>query len=52
MGGRDVTKEHDTIAEAAIARDETAAVEAMSTHLWGTTKLLLDSELPFSDDPV
>ena len=50
LGDRDVTAEHDRIVEAAIARDETAASEAMSAHLWATTKLLLASDLPFSDD--
>lgn len=51
-GERDVTKEHQAIVEAAIARDESAAAEAMSAHLWGTTNLLLESDLPFSDDPA
>ena len=49
-GGRDVTREHDLIVQTAIARDEAAAAQAMSDHLWGTTRLLLGSDLPFSED--
>lgn len=50
LGNRDVTQEHDAIIEAAIAKDEKAAAEAMATHLWTTTELLLASDLPFSED--
>lgn len=49
---RDVTAEHDEIADAAITRDAKAAAAAMARHLQRTTDILLASRLPFSDDPA
>lgn len=48
--GRDITAEHDAIANAAIARDSDRALEALTTHLRRTTEILLNSSLPFHDD--
>jgi DNA-binding GntR family transcriptional regulator len=50
LAGRDVTLEHDNIVSAALGKDEDAASKAMSAHLWGTTNLLLASDLPFSEN--
>lgn len=52
VADRDLTGEHDAIVDAAIKRDAEAAAKAMSVHLWATTNMLLDSSLPFGDDPV
>ena len=49
-GGRDVTAEHDAIADAALARDTETAVAAMERHLRGTTGILLRAPLPFADE--
>lgn len=46
---RDVTAEHDAIANAALARDAKAAQAAMRKHLQGTADILLSSPIPFSD---
>lgn len=48
--GRDITAEHDAIADAAIARDTDSAVAALTLHLRRTTTILLNSNLPFRDD--
>lgn len=45
--GRDITAEHDAIAEAAIARDADRALDALTLHLRRTTEILLNSSLPF-----
>lgn len=42
---RDLEKEHKAIADAAIARDEEAAVEAMRFHLTNTKRILLEAHL-------
>jgi len=42
---RDLNAEHKAIADAAIARDTEAAVEAMRKHLSHTRKILLDAHL-------
>ena len=47
---RDLEKEHKAIADAAIARDTDAAVEAMRTHLTQTCKILLESHLAIPSD--
>lgn len=47
--GRDVTAEHDRIADAAIARDAEGALAALTLHLRRTTEILLSSSLPFRD---
>jgi len=47
--GRDIVAEHDDIANAALARDKTAAAQAMRAHLEKTTAIILASSLPFSD---
>ncbi|MEM1272375.1 MAG: FCD domain-containing protein [Pseudomonadota bacterium] len=49
-GQRNGAGEHEAIVEAVLARDERAAKERMSEHLWKTTNILLESDLPFSDD--
>ncbi len=48
---RDVDSEHKAIAEAALARNERAAVEAMTAHLRLTADLLSSSKAPFEDAP-
>lgn len=47
---RDIEAEHNAIAEATIARDATTACQRLTEHLEYTTKILLASQLPFSDD--
>lgn len=46
---RDLNREHKAIADAAIARDAEAAVEAMRAHLSQTRSLLLESHLAESE---
>jgi len=48
---RDVTAEHDAIANATLARDARAAQAAMREHLQGTADILLASPIPFADAP-
>lgn len=48
---RNVTAEHDAIANAALARDTKAAQAAMREHLQGTADILLRSAIPFDDMP-
>ena len=50
--GRDITAEHDAIADAALARDTEAACAAMRDHLMRTTRIILDSSIPFTDGPT
>lgn len=50
--GRDITAEHDEIANAAIARDADRALEALTMHLRRTTEILLTSSLPFRNDSL
>ena len=47
---RDIEAEHNAIAEATIARDTLAACERLTDHLERTTRILLASQLPFSDN--
>lgn len=47
--GRDITAEHDAIADAALARDAPAAAQAMRDHLTRTMKIILESSIPFTD---
>lgn len=49
-GARDIEAEHNEITDAALARDAKAAKAAMKRHLEQTTKILLTSKVPFSDD--
>ncbi len=46
---RNVTAEHDAIANAALARDAVSAAKHMQDHLQTTTEILLNSKLPFTD---
>lgn len=48
--GRDITAEHDAIADAALVRDSDAAQRMMDAHLRRTTEIILASSLPFVDD--
>ena len=48
-GARDVDAEHQAIAEAALGRDQRAAVERMADHLRLTATLLRASAAPFDD---
>ena len=47
--GRDITAEHDAIADAALARDTERACAAMRDHLGRTARIILESAIPFSD---
>lgn len=47
--GRDIAAEHDAIADAALARDADAACAAMREHLSRTTRIILESAIPFTD---
>jgi DNA-binding GntR family transcriptional regulator len=47
---RDISAEHDAIAEAAVMRDKKKAVAALADHLRKTTDILLNSRIPFSDE--
>lgn len=47
---RDIEAEHNAIAEATIARDAPTACQRLTEHLECTTRILLASQLPFSDD--
>ncbi len=47
---RDLEQEHKAIADAAIARDTKAAVEAMTAHLTNTRRILLDAHLAIPRD--
>jgi DNA-binding GntR family transcriptional regulator len=42
---RDVGAEHQAIADAALARDKTAATAAMRSHLEQTTRILIEAEI-------
>lgn len=46
---RDVTAEHNTIAEAALSRDADTATRMMETHLRGTAELLLKQSRLFDE---
>lgn len=46
---RDVSAEHDAIADAALARDADLATRYMRQHLMRTTEVILQSSLPFID---
>ena len=46
---RNVTAEHDAIANAALARDTKSALAAMRQHLQATTDILLGSTIPFDE---
>jgi DNA-binding GntR family transcriptional regulator len=50
--GRNVSAEHDAIANAALARDVETARQKMTEHLRRTTTILLSSSLPFEDKPA
>jgi DNA-binding GntR family transcriptional regulator len=43
MGDRDITAEHRTLMDAAMARDATAACRLLSEHFWETTDIILKS---------
>lgn len=48
--GRDISAEHDAIANAAIARDTKSAKKFLAEHLQRTTDILLNSRIPFSEN--
>lgn len=46
---RDVNNEHQDIVDATLAKDITQAKKLIAAHLWRTTDLILDADLPFID---